>query len=446
MNYLGEFSIICIIILFIGLYRINDLNKKIEELKKFINNSGFLDLLATVITCIFTAFSFKYPEFSYIGIAFTLSLWVIIKLSNVTVSINEKIGLSEKKISKELNTLLPINISTTSTINIAIFDRLVIYMPIFFADTQSYFKQEGLFVNFIPFGNDSLVVDAVKNGNADIGVCDPTVAMEAQEKDLKIIMPICLEAAASMWTLSEQKLQDKISKKESIKIATYPKPSTSYVLAHKYKNILEDDDYPLNLIELKEFKYNDAMFSSFPSLLKSFEQYDLVLLWEPYTKILEVKGKNKVEKWMDFETKKVNFIERNKHNPNEHLVMYSAIVCLEKNNADSVLASKVYKAVSRATIAIYSIKGMEDYKRCFNKHIKRTGSWFNHCISDDSIESLHKEIITSNVSPYVDFDHIEPWGHQLFNNVDLRLGIEDGVDCKLASFDSHEKCKSLFLN
>jgi len=451
---------LCILVVILIMV-IHNFKEKIAEKIKSFSQSAWLDISSIIFTTAFTIISrtmSNWSEISYIALAFTLSFWIVMRIASLTSTIkdeqkqtNDRFSIEVsllKNISKNIDYLhAELNQNIRKSIKIAIFDRLVIYIPVFLADTQSYFKQEGLSVEFVPLGNDSLVVNAVKNGDADIGICDPTVAMEILEpKDFKIIMPICLGAFASMWTISKANLENKIIQKSLIKIATYPKPSTSYVLAHKYKKILEEEhNYDPDLIQLEEITYNDEIFKSIQALLNSFTQFDLILLWEPFSEILKHKGASKVEKWEDFEIKKNNFINTSTAKPSENLIMYSAIIGLITNKADEMLASKVYKAVSRATMAIHSKMGEEDYRRTFIKHIRRAGNWVTSELGDNSIHNLYQEVTRNDVTPYIDFDHKEPWGHQLYNNVHLRFNVEGDPTSKLETIKTKDQCESFFF-
>lgn len=129
---------------------------------------------------------------------------------------------------------------TTATggtpITICQYGDLLIYLPLYIAQDQGFFSQEGLDVKFINGGGDDKTYAAVASGAAQFGVSDPTFTAIAREKGQPGVVVGTVVAGATYWGVT---WDDKIKPTKSVtglkdlRIATYEAPSTNYALMAK---------------------------------------------------------------------------------------------------------------------------------------------------------------------------------------------------------------------
>ena len=111
-------------------------------------------------------------------------------------------------------------------------DNLLIYLPL-------YIAKEELGFELINCGNDDKVIEAVKEGRADISVGDPLMFGTVDYGQTKLFAAFINKPLLNVITFNQffDNLQGKT-------MVTYPKPSTSYMLSERLAR-----QYDLTLIE-----------------------------------------------------------------------------------------------------------------------------------------------------------------------------------------------------
>ena len=122
-----------------------------------------------------------------------------------------------------------------SDITICQWGQTLIYLPLYIAQEEGYFKEEGLNVKVTNGGGDDLTWAAVTSGNAQFGIADPTmiaVQKEAGGEEGRIIGDIVQKVA--FWAVTLDKNMPVITKPEGFKgqtIACFKFPNTANALA-----------------------------------------------------------------------------------------------------------------------------------------------------------------------------------------------------------------------
>lgn len=122
-------------------------------------------------------------------------------------------------------------------------EKILLYLPLYIAMEEGFFREEGLDVELRYSGNDNQVFATVISGEAAFGVGDPVFAAIAKEKGFP----------GKVVALMVRKLGNSgISKKEALhvmsspaelkgyRIATFPSPSTTFTLVSQ----LLDESFP----------------------------------------------------------------------------------------------------------------------------------------------------------------------------------------------------------
>lgn len=126
--------------------------------------------------------------------------------------------------------------SKLKPITIAQFGHVFLYMPLYVAVKNGYFKDEGLDVRLVSTGGDEKTFTAVITGNAQFGVSDPTFTAIARERGQGGKVVAGIVRGVPFWVVTFKKDIQKIEQPDGFKgrrIATYTAPSTSYAVMKK---------------------------------------------------------------------------------------------------------------------------------------------------------------------------------------------------------------------
>lgn len=116
-------------------------------------------------------------------------------------------------------------------VTIAQFGHVFLYMPLYAAQANGYFREQGLEVTLVSTGGDDKTFAAVAAGSAQYGVADPVFTAIAGErgKGAKVIASIV--NGMPFWGVTYRRDIKPIlapNQFAGLRIATYPAPSTNY--------------------------------------------------------------------------------------------------------------------------------------------------------------------------------------------------------------------------
>jgi len=164
-------------------------------------------------------------------------------------------------------------------VTIAQFNHVFLYMPLYVAARQGFFKEEGLDVKFVSTGGDEKTFTAVSAGNAQFGVADPVFVAVAREKGQGGKVVAGIVRGVPFWVVTRKK---EIKPFESpsgfagYRVGTYQAPSTSYAVM---KHILDNDGNPVPEAQIVE-----GGFGTLLPMLKA-DQADMAMTIEPMVSI-----------------------------------------------------------------------------------------------------------------------------------------------------------------
>jgi NitT/TauT family transport system substrate-binding protein len=121
-------------------------------------------------------------------------------------------------------------------VTIAQYGDLLIYLPLYIAEDQKFFEDEGVRPKFISGGGDDKTFAALAAGSAQFGVSDPTFTAIAREKGSKAVVVGTVVAGATYWGVTWNKdigYAKTPAGLKDLRIATYEAPSTNYALMAK---------------------------------------------------------------------------------------------------------------------------------------------------------------------------------------------------------------------
>jgi len=106
-----------------------------------------------------------------------------------------------------------------------------LYLPLYIAQDQGFFRAQGLNVTIVTAGGDAQAFAAVVSGNAQFAQGDPTFAAISSENGYsgKVVFSVINKAPFYMLSLTNQSYQSAASFKGKT-IATYPDPNTAYAM------------------------------------------------------------------------------------------------------------------------------------------------------------------------------------------------------------------------
>lgn len=118
-------------------------------------------------------------------------------------------------------------------VTVAQVGQFFLYMPLYFAIERGYFRENGLDVQIINSGGDEKSVAAVITGDADFGVGDPTFAAIARASGQDVNVIASVVNGVPFWGVTKSReIPSQLSPRQlqNIVVATFPRPSTAYVL------------------------------------------------------------------------------------------------------------------------------------------------------------------------------------------------------------------------
>jgi NitT/TauT family transport system substrate-binding protein len=127
----------------------------------------------------------------------------------------------------------PTSPNALTDVTISQYGDLLIYLPLYIAQDQGFFKQQGLNVRFINGGGDDKTFATLVAGSAQFGVSDPTFAAIAREKGQRAVVVGTVVAGAAYWGVTWNdaiKPTTNAIGLRNLRLATYEAPSTNYAL------------------------------------------------------------------------------------------------------------------------------------------------------------------------------------------------------------------------
>lgn len=117
-------------------------------------------------------------------------------------------------------------------------EKILLYLPLYLAMEEGFFREEGVDVRLRYSGNDDQVFASLIADEADLGVGDPVFAAVAREKGFpgKVIALMVQRLGASGYT-NESGPRDilRVHDLEGLRVGSFPAPSTTYTLLRKLK-------------------------------------------------------------------------------------------------------------------------------------------------------------------------------------------------------------------
>jgi NitT/TauT family transport system substrate-binding protein len=173
------------------------------------------------------------------------------------------------------NTATDSNVAQKSLqdITIAQYGHVFVYMPLYVAVDQGFFKDEGLNVKLVSTGGDEKTFAAVASGNAQFGVSDPVFTAIARERGQggKVVAAVVKGVPLSVVSFKDVKPFREAAGFKGDRIATYSAPSTSYTVMMQ---MLKNNGHPVNA------KVVQGAFGTLQAMVKS-DQADMALEIEP---------------------------------------------------------------------------------------------------------------------------------------------------------------------
>jgi len=111
--------------------------------------------------------------------------------------------------------------------------QVFLYAPLYIAQKEGYFTQQGLNVNIVTAGGDDQAFASLVGGSAQFAVGDPTFAAVAGEKGQPGEVVGALLNGVPFWGIAQNKNIPIITASSQLgnyKVATYPAPNTAYAL------------------------------------------------------------------------------------------------------------------------------------------------------------------------------------------------------------------------
>jgi len=160
----------------------------------------------------------------------------------------------------------------------------IAYLPFFVAREERLFDEVGLEVEHYPAGNDDEVYRDVANNSADFGIGDPTfVARQKPSTDSpRLVAALVNQACIWGYTHHPELPELKVPADfVTLRLACFPKPSTTFELLHSFKAKHSRLLKSMQLVET-EIGYQADLLAS--------DEADVVLDIEPMISYAESKG------------------------------------------------------------------------------------------------------------------------------------------------------------
>ena len=124
-----------------------------------------------------------------------------------------------------------------------VFDKILLYLPLYLAKKKGFFSKRGINIEIIPGFSDFKTWKSVENGEAHFGLSDPVVMFQGERESGRLIATLVKKVA--IWGISKKqfpfihKIEDF---PDNVSICGYDKPSTTACLMEsirKVKNNIE---------------------------------------------------------------------------------------------------------------------------------------------------------------------------------------------------------------
>ncbi len=334
--------------------------------------------------------------------------------------------------------------SKADTLTVAIFADLLIYLPLYVAHSLGYLEQESISIDYVPKSGDEKVAQAVASSEADIGLCDPCMCAREEfarsGESLRILVPLVTRNAVRPITKRELAIHTRREKSGDISIATYPAPSTTFVMAAALGYELERHNEARGKTKPKVTLNPVGVEKIRDDLRNVLEENDIVMLWDPQQTI--------AKSWS--EVTEFSFDREDRGGNQQNPVMYSAIVIPESLMKDKpTLGLRLFRAISRASFAIYlSAREPELLDRIVMAASNRI-SVPPAC----DLRSLVKGMIADELFPIVrdpgQMHDTPEWTDQLYHALQYRQRARvshegEFAKEKLLTFQSADACRKLF--
>jgi NitT/TauT family transport system substrate-binding protein len=166
-------------------------------------------------------------------------------------------------------------------VTVAQVGEFFIYLPLYYAEERGFFERNGIKIKLVSSGGDEKSVAAVISGTADFGVGDPTFAAIAKEKGQDVRVIASVVNGVPFWGITKRTDLKPITDPRQLaglKVATFPKPSTAYVLQEE---MFEQGGLKPSIVQ--------AQFGALLPLLET-RAVDIVLELEPNVSTAEANG------------------------------------------------------------------------------------------------------------------------------------------------------------
>ncbi len=159
--------------------------------------------------------------------------------------------------------------------------KIFLYLPLYIAMEEGYFKENGLDITLTYSGNDDQIAATVIGGYADFGVGDPIFSAIIQEKggNLKTIATL-VEKAPFIGYTNKQEISEvnDLSVLNNLSVSSFPAPSTLYT---NLSNLKTSNNLTMNI--------KPMAFGSQMAALKAGE-VDIAMDLDPTVAIAEKEG------------------------------------------------------------------------------------------------------------------------------------------------------------
>ncbi|HFE37074.1 MAG TPA: ABC transporter substrate-binding protein [Gammaproteobacteria bacterium] len=159
-------------------------------------------------------------------------------------------------------------------------EKYLIYLPVYIAQEEGFFKRRGLEVTIDFSGNDDQVFAKVLRGDAQFGVGDPIFTAVSRQQGADGVVLASIVDRVALWGVSKEAVTFTNESDFSGKnIGTFPRPSTTYTL-------LNDT---IGRPTVKDARIVEAPIGNELPLLESGAA-DIVMMLEPAASIAESEG------------------------------------------------------------------------------------------------------------------------------------------------------------
>ena len=118
-------------------------------------------------------------------------------------------------------------------VTVAEFGDILLYLPLYIAQSEGFLARQGLEVRTISTGNDDKTFAALISGDAEFGISDPTFAAIARSKGHGGKVVAAVVNGAPLWGVAIDPAIPAITDAKGLggyTVGTYPAPTTAYTL------------------------------------------------------------------------------------------------------------------------------------------------------------------------------------------------------------------------